>query len=40
MYGQLADDMIPEVRAGDEIFFAGDVTGTHEEIYEEAYVRG
>ena len=40
MYGELADDVIPGVRGGDEIFFADDVSGTHEEVYEMVYSRG
>jgi hypothetical protein len=40
MYGELADDVIPQVRPGDEIFFADDVGGTHEEVYEMVYSRG
>lgn len=40
MYGELADDMIPGVRSGDEVFFADDLAGTYEEIHEEVYVRG
>lgn len=40
MYGELADDMVPEVRPGDGIFFADDVAGTHEEVYEMVYSRG
>lgn len=40
MYGELADDAIPEVRTGDEIFFADDVEGTYEQVYDMMYTRG
>lgn len=40
MYGELADDLVPEVRDGDEIFFADDVAGTYEQMYEMGYTRG
>jgi len=40
MYGELADDLVPEVRPGDEIFFADDVQGTYEQVYEMEYSRG
>ncbi len=40
MYGELADDLVPEVRPGDEIFFADDLKNTHEEVYEMVYSRG
>lgn len=40
MYGELADDVIPEVREGDEIFFADDVEGTYEQVYDMMYTRG
>lgn len=40
MYGELADDLVPAVRPGDEIFFADDLKNTHEEVYEMVYSRG
>lgn len=40
MYGELADDLIPDVRPGDEIFFADAVDGTRELVYEMGYSRG
>lgn len=40
MYGELADDVVPDVRPGDEIFFAGNAVGTTEHVHEEVYVRG
>ncbi len=40
MYGELADDLVPAVRPGDEVFFADDVEGTYEQVYEMGYTRG
>ncbi len=40
MYGELADDLVPQVRPGDEKFFADDVKGTYEQVYEMEYSRG
>lgn len=40
MYGELADDLVPGVRPGDEVFFADDVDGSYEQVYEMEYSRG
>lgn len=40
MYGELADDLVPAVRPGDDVFFADDVEGTYEQVYEMGYTRG
>ncbi len=40
MYGELADDLVPAVRPGDEVFFADDVEATYEQVYEMGYTRG
>lgn len=40
MYGELADDLVPEVRPGDEKFFADGADGSYEQVYEMGYSRG
>ena len=40
MYGELADDLVPAVRPGDDVFLADDVEGTYEQVYEMGYTRG